>query len=518
MSSGPGGVGGMKRVRLLQSLKQSKASNTESGRKTSVNDPHDDGVESNSLSRKQLMLIQILTPEAMARLFQIALDDPEMAKNMENSILFANHKGKIVGKVDEDRLISWLEQVKAQTGQTTTKGTKSNETIMTHKQNMDETFYTQDSSKSLGLRSSKRRIFGSPSCQVQSPMKDSHRLEKAPDKASTHGPKQGRGPASGQKLDQQVKKHGKYKILFLPGETDAVKFNLDLSNGIGIIVRTDAEIKGATGWGDVSEDNKAICYTRLFEWFEIEDWSDKRVQEIINAKFKSAFTRWRCTLHKLYENLLAKDVDPRDVCPRPDLTMEKWLEACDFIEDNDFQRKSRVNSENRKKKPFNHTSGKRTMLSHYKEMTEKSEIELFRKTHVSKSRGGEFINTVAQSKYNEMVDLKMKAAEHGKESLAEPVIVKSVLGYRSGYIKGMGHGVQVLHNRESNVFAGIDLKEKLLELESAKVEIVNLTKAYSEQRKKMDKMESDMAKMQGILQHIADGHEARAREDCKRDS
>ena len=66
---------------------------------------------------------------------------------------------------------------------------------------------------------------------------------------------------------------------------------------------------------------------------DIEDHDTPRVQEIIDNKFQTAYTRWRYTLHVAYKSLEAKGINPRSVSPRGDVTLEKWQLACDFMED-----------------------------------------------------------------------------------------------------------------------------------------------------------------------------------------
>ncbi|XP_065878235.1 uncharacterized protein [Euphorbia lathyris] len=70
--------------------------------------------------RRQMMLSQILSPEARERLSRIALVKPEKARSVEDVVLRAAQMGQIVEKVSEEKLISLLEQINTQT----TKQTK----------------------------------------------------------------------------------------------------------------------------------------------------------------------------------------------------------------------------------------------------------------------------------------------------------------------------------------------------------------------------------------------------------
>ncbi|XP_019266080.1 PREDICTED: DNA-binding protein DDB_G0278111-like isoform X1 [Nicotiana attenuata] len=70
--------------------------------------------------RRQMMLTQILTSEARARLARIALVKPEKARGVEDVVLRAAQMGQITEKVSEEKLIQLLEQINTQT----TKQTK----------------------------------------------------------------------------------------------------------------------------------------------------------------------------------------------------------------------------------------------------------------------------------------------------------------------------------------------------------------------------------------------------------
>ncbi|KAK4421673.1 hypothetical protein Salat_2117900 [Sesamum alatum] len=279
------------------------------------------------------------------------------------------------------------------------------------------------------------------------------------DATRSMGTRKGRGPARGHKLDIFVKRHGKYKIVFASGETIPMEFE------------------------------------GFRQWFDIEGWhADERVNKIIDDKFQVAYTRWRNILHQEYKKLVDQGINPREVCPRPDLSMAKWQVACDFIQDEKYQEKSRINSQNRYKMPFNHTSGKTTLLSRYRKM-------------------------------ENMVAMQSELIDGNEDQPSEDAIMRSALGHRSEYVKGMGHGVEVVKNRQScpSVVGNAELKEKLLELDRANDKILNLTEAYEEQRmtleeqkkemdackeqnrtysEKIDILQSQMAQMQQFLQKL----------------
>lgn len=60
------------------------------------------------------MLKQVLTPEASARLANVALVKQEKARQVENYLINAAQSGKLGGKVTEDQLKDLLTQVTEQ--------------------------------------------------------------------------------------------------------------------------------------------------------------------------------------------------------------------------------------------------------------------------------------------------------------------------------------------------------------------------------------------------------------------
>jgi len=69
--------------------------------------------------RRQMMLQQILTGQARERLSRIKLVKPDKARGVEDLLIRAAQTGQIGEKVDENRLISLLEQLSEKEKKTT---------------------------------------------------------------------------------------------------------------------------------------------------------------------------------------------------------------------------------------------------------------------------------------------------------------------------------------------------------------------------------------------------------------
>ncbi|CAA2996699.1 GBF-interacting 1 isoform X3, partial [Olea europaea subsp. europaea] len=101
--------------RMQELMAQRSMGNPDSEQQKSQDDAKREAEE-----QRQMMLSEILTSEARARLARIALVKPEKARGVEDVILRAAQMGQIAEKVSEERLISLLEQFNTQT----TKETK----------------------------------------------------------------------------------------------------------------------------------------------------------------------------------------------------------------------------------------------------------------------------------------------------------------------------------------------------------------------------------------------------------
>lgn len=60
--------------------------------------------------QREAFLKQVLTPGARERLNRIALVKPEKARQVEEAIIQGAMRGKFVGQLDENKLISMLDQ------------------------------------------------------------------------------------------------------------------------------------------------------------------------------------------------------------------------------------------------------------------------------------------------------------------------------------------------------------------------------------------------------------------------
>lgn len=67
------------------------------------------------------------------------------------------------------------------------------------------------------------------------------------------------------------------------------------------------------------------------------DWPAPHVKECVYKVFQTHYRHWRNILNKEYKKMMAKDINPREKSPRPEVGLEDWLSVCDQIENDDFK-------------------------------------------------------------------------------------------------------------------------------------------------------------------------------------
>ncbi|KAL3839239.1 hypothetical protein ACJIZ3_023830 [Penstemon smallii] len=314
-----------------------------------------------------------------------------------------------------------------------------------------------------------------------------------------------RGASRGINLDKIIKRHGKIKIAFNPRERISAQ-NEDLySEGIGVAAH--AQLADVSWWRQIPETNKEKCRKRLLDWFEIEDWNTERVQKLVDQMFQDCYRHWRNRLANYYKEFVRKGKNPREKSPRSEVTDTTWVKVCDWLESTKFKDRSLVNSTNRSKLHYNHTSGNIRVLTRYRKMANPSKVEIWRTTHVDKT--GQFVNPTAAALYDKMVELEDKSMEEGETPMSEDEILAEALGHRSGYQKGMGYGVEVAprgKSSSSTTQQDSQVNEKLSEtqnkLENAETKIRTLTIELEEQKERNKNNEEKIETLQAQMQQM----------------
>lgn len=101
--------------------------------------------------------------------------------------------------------------------------------------------------------------------------------------------------------------------------------------------------------------------------------------------------------------------------------------------------------------------------------------------------------------------MQQRAQEAGAE-ISEEAIMRSKLGVRCGYVKGMGHGVDVNHGGE-NCTESISqlIQENLSEVTNTKEKVSNLEGMIANLQVQMRKMEKCVRQIAGIPSYKSQG-------------
>ncbi|KAF6170463.1 hypothetical protein GIB67_036237 [Kingdonia uniflora] len=123
--------------------------------------------------------------------------------------------------------------------------------------------------------------------------------------------------------------------------------------------------------------------------------------------------------------------------------MDEWDVCCDWFGMEEFKKIGEQNSSNRQKLPTNHCGSSKPFVKYLEESRDYETqqpvgmIELYRRTNFS-SKG--WTSLVAEENYDLMQQLKDESEAKGVVPKTEDEILNTVLGVRSGYSKGLGHG------------------------------------------------------------------------------
>ncbi|WCJ18635.1 hypothetical protein M5689_000969 [Euphorbia peplus] len=142
--------------------------------------------------------------------------------------------------------------------------------------------------------------------------------------------------------------------------------------------------------------------------------------------------------------------------------MQQWIALCEHFESEKFKIQSIANTENRKNLEVSHTSGGKSYCQRIYELEQKQnvdheaddgnmeenqegnknepiEMKLYFDTHHKKD--GTWTHPKAEENYEQMKTIFAQAIEDGIEMTGRQILEK-VLKPKSGYIRGLGHGVK----------------------------------------------------------------------------
>ncbi|XP_060184610.1 uncharacterized protein LOC132614224 isoform X1 [Lycium barbarum] len=252
----------------------------------------------------------------------------------------------------------------------------------------------------------------------------------------------GRGKTRGKGLERMRKTMGSKMKIEIPigkGRPTKPTQSAKLSNELGIIARNFLSLPNK--WKELTREDKDAALIRCHEKFEI-DLDEHYVKDSCEDILKNRSRQWRYKLKQLFES--ARSEEEARKIEVPELTRENWNKLCDMWADPEHKKRCDINRANRSKLKTNHFMGSKAFVPARAELAENGvepdRIEFYKSTHYSTEKGWSSLE--AETNYNTMKDLKdiYTSGEPGEPCMTIDQIMDTVLGAKSGYVKGLGYG------------------------------------------------------------------------------
>ncbi|XP_026453611.1 uncharacterized protein LOC113354512 isoform X1 [Papaver somniferum] len=212
------------------------------------------------------------------------------------------------------------------------------------------------------------------------------------------------------------------------------------------------------------------------------------------------YRQFRCTLHKHYLQYKKDGTEKEN--PHHQVKKEDWEKLCTWFESDEFQKSSTQGKKSREANTTIHCTGSKPFARYREEMVVVSCLLLFYKFMVNTVSNsfwgnlqcdpetGEVVEQIefyklthckndvwtchtAEENYGKMLELRAAPTPEGSTPLTDAQICEKVLGVRSGYVKGLGHGYE--KTSSSSIEYNAELGEALRRADEAeRIEIRNL--------------------------------------------
>ncbi|KAI3902839.1 hypothetical protein MKW92_047946 [Papaver armeniacum] len=232
--------------------------------------------------------------------------------------------------------------------------------------------------------------------------------------------KGGRGDALNAKLNDHIRKNKeKPTITIKPGKKIPTgDWATEFQTEIGIIVKKFAPWSTRPKWKSIGKSDLRKFYDLILEKFNI-DLHVVRIQKAVNTMLANEYRQFRCTLHKHYLQYKQDGIEREN----PHHQSKKSREANTTI----------------------HCTGSKPFARYREEMCDPEtgevveQIEFYKLTHC---KNDVWTCHTAEENYGKMLELRAAPTPQGSTPLTDAQICEEVLGVRSGYVKGLGHGYE----------------------------------------------------------------------------
>ncbi|KAF7844130.1 uncharacterized protein G2W53_001035 [Senna tora] len=335
-------------------------------------------------------------------------------------------------------------------------------------------------------------------------------------------------PSAGSCTSKPVR--GKYKSLSLDIKTrngEKVKINIpeglqravgvdarDIASYCGFVLRQIVTFKVGRWQNVFATYGQAMCL-KVKEKFEIlDDRRELAMDTFVIDTLQRLFRAWKNRLHTHYKKFPTnrERLDNRPI----DVTPEDWNWLVEHYSSDTFKVVSERNKRNKAKQIIRHTSGPRS-FAEVEELTrdpatgENATADaVWEIQHTRKTNGGRvWLDPKSQEIHGRLQELVSQQKDN-QHPLTGDEILESVLGEKSGYVRGKGYGKKPISKRarqqidvEASVSSAIDAEraeyERKLQVERNELQLKEQEKHAEHERKMQYEIDQRIQAQMAIL-------------------
>ncbi|KAH7851057.1 hypothetical protein Vadar_006794 [Vaccinium darrowii] len=279
--------------------------------------------------------------------------------------------------------------------------------------------------------------------------------------------KNGRGKTKGLALAKIRGRGEKVKLGFSRALGQPTSENDDdltrYTTEIGVIVRQFAPLQ-AKSWEKVPQDAKDICVAHIREKFELPE-----ATYVDTAMLRTMGRRYCDMRTRLKKKFTEGEVD----CPA-DIEEADWIYLCNLWQDEDYKLKCGKYKVSRSKPRIHHAAGSRAFYKVKNDM-------------------------------DKLKQVKDQSMENGSTPLSDEELSRTVLGHKSGYLRGLGDGPKPSSTKSGQISRAQlirDAEEARQEAAALKRSCEEAQMIAAEARKNSEQLAETVANMQSTLNFL----------------
>ncbi|XP_058106942.1 uncharacterized protein LOC131250675 [Magnolia sinica] len=321
-------------------------------------------------------------------------------------------------------------------------------------------------------------------------------VEHTPGTESSSTNRRGRGPTRGLVLER-LTREGRVTVEFPQDCLRPIGDNARLfTSDVGVLCRS--LIPATTPrWTDVTDDVRQLIRQRLQDKFVL-DLSVPYISHAVDDMVRERFKEYRGELHQRYKR--CRTHDEAVLSALLHVTIDNWRILCERFSSEAFQKRSRINSTNREKLEVNHVAGSKSFVRHRYDMRdsvtgqEPGPVDLYRGTHCRQATES-WVHPRASENWAAMDIIRSQPTLDGSQR-SELDILSEVLGTRSGYVRGLGHGAKLMAPARPTSSRSVAGERALHRADIAEREVQQLRVIVDEIREQLERQREENERRQ----------------------